>query len=89
VTDRRRPSRLLALLPFPIGRRDVLAIILGAAILGLVLFSAVKFHGWQGTNGSFGPDWECNSVGGGDAVCIKKPPKPPGTAAPANQPAAR
>jgi hypothetical protein len=72
----------MAFLPFPIGRRDVLAIIFGAAILGLVLFSAVKFHGWQGTNSSFGPDWECTSVGGGDSVCIKKSPKPVGTAAP-------
>jgi hypothetical protein len=87
MTHRRRPSKLLALLPFPIGKREWLAIVFGAAIAGVVLFAALKFPAEQRTSASFGPDWECTSVGGGDSVCLKKPPRLSGTAGPADAPA--
>jgi hypothetical protein len=76
-------------LPFPIGRSDVLGIVFCAAILGLVLFASLKFPGWQTRSAGFGPDWECTAMAKGDPVCIKKPPKPPATPAPVDQPAAR
>jgi len=89
MSDRWRLSRLVPLPFWSLSRRDVLAIIFGAAILASVLFAAVKFSDEQRTRASFGPDWECTSVSGQDSVCIKKPPKPPGTAAPSDQPPAR
>jgi hypothetical protein len=78
---------LLAYLPLPIGKREWLAIALGVVMVGVVLFAALRFSAEQRTRASFGPDWECTSVGSGENVCLKKPPKSSGTAAPADLPA--
>ncbi len=51
-------------------RGDIGGIILLIAILGLILFAAVKGPQIMGNYG-FGPEWTCVSPGKGGPICIK------------------
>jgi hypothetical protein len=53
---------------------DLAAVLLLAAIMGIVAIAVVKFPNFSRTgNFGFGPDWECSYPGKGEPVCVKKP----------------
>jgi hypothetical protein len=52
--------------------REVAAVLLGAAITGLVAFTMGRSP-FGLDNRGVGPEWDCTSVGKGDPVCVKKP----------------
>ena len=60
----------------PLRRGDLIAIVVGIVIVTLVALSFAFFPNW-GRDRGLGPDWECTSIGGADAVCIKKRPAMP------------
>ena len=55
----------------PIRYRDLIALVIGAAIALLVLFSATRFP--NSANPGFGPEWSCETFPESGAVCIKRP----------------
>jgi hypothetical protein len=58
--------------PFaPISRRDLIALVFCAAVAVMVLLFAARFP--NSANWGFGPDWNCENVPQGEAVCVKRP----------------
>jgi hypothetical protein len=60
----------------PLRAGDVAAIVLLAAIIGVVLLVFIGFPSVPRLRDhwGFGLDWECSSPGQGEPVCVKKPP---------------
>jgi hypothetical protein len=57
--------------PFaPISRRDLIALVLCAAVAVMILLFAARFP--NSANWGFGPDWTCENVPQGEAVCVKR-----------------
>jgi len=54
-----------------ISRRDLIALVLCAAVAVMILLFAARFP--NSANWGFGPDWNCENVPQGEAVCIKRP----------------
>jgi hypothetical protein len=57
-------------------RRDILAICLASAIIGLLTLAAVIGAGRNTNrpfNFGFGPDMDCRNVPFGEPICIRKP----------------
>jgi hypothetical protein len=57
--------------PWYLTRGDVLGGLFVLAVLGLLLFTYIRFPGFAQTTG-FGPDWDCKSVPQGEPICVKK-----------------
>jgi hypothetical protein len=62
-------------------RREALAVIALAVLLGIGAFSFIKYPVGSRASG-FGPEWDCTHVGQGDPVCVKKPAANSGSPAP-------
>ena len=58
-------------IPWYLTRGDVLGALFVLAVLGLLIFTYIRFPGFAASTG-FGPDWDCKSVPQGDPVCVKK-----------------
>jgi hypothetical protein len=54
-------------------RREVAAVALAAAVIGLIAFTIGRSPFGLANNRGFGPEWDCVSLGKGDPVCVKKP----------------
>jgi hypothetical protein len=54
-------------------RGDIVAILLGIALIGGFVVAAFKTPwGWR-HNWGFGPEWTCINTGKGDPICFKQP----------------
>ncbi|MEH2550922.1 hypothetical protein V1283_007567 [Bradyrhizobium sp. AZCC 2262] len=58
-------------IPWYLTRGDVLGALFVLAVLGLLIFTHIRFPGFAAAPG-FGPDWDCKSAPQGDPVCVKK-----------------
>ena len=61
----------MRLIPWYWKRGDVAGALFVLALLGLMLFTFIRFPGSTAATG-FGPDWDCKSVPQGEPICVKK-----------------
>jgi hypothetical protein len=61
----------MQLAPWVPKRGDVLGVVFGLVVLGLMAFIFVRYPNFRAATG-FGPDWDCTSVPKGEPICVKK-----------------
>jgi hypothetical protein len=72
-------KRILMRWPVP-GKRDILAIIALAALVGLFAVAHIGFpRVGAKSHPGFGPEWDCSDIARGGAVCTKNPLAVPAT----------
>jgi hypothetical protein len=69
----RKARWLFATLRFSNRQRELAAVALAAAVVGLIVFTIGRSPFGITKSRGFAPEWDCTSLGKGDPVCVKKP----------------